>query len=65
MTLEEVHAFLAASGLTVSIVDGGVCPAANHMTIVDCFTSEARLVRTGLVHQRAVTAALGRKVRAS
>lgn len=66
VTLEEVHAFLAASGLTVSvIVDGGVCPAANHMTIVDCFTSEARLVRTGLVHQRAVTAALGREVRAS
>lgn len=66
VTLEEVHAFLAASGLTVStIVDGGVCPAANHMTIVDCFTSEAKLVRTGLVHQRAVTAALGREVRAS
>ncbi|MEU4347166.1 Sua5/YciO/YrdC/YwlC family protein [Streptomyces sp. NPDC023838] len=64
VTLAEVHAFLAASGLAVSvIVDGGVCPAANHMTIVDCFTPEAKLVRTGLVHQRAVTAALGREVR--
>lgn len=66
VTLDEVHAFLAASGLAVSvIVDGGVCPAANHMTIVDCFTSETKLVRTGLVHQRAVTAALGREVRPS
>ncbi|QNE18126.1 translation factor Sua5 [Kribbella qitaiheensis] len=66
VTLDEVHAFLAVSGLAVSvIVDGGVCPAANHMTIVDCFTPEAKLVRTGLVHQRAVTAALGREVRPS
>ncbi|MFF7413231.1 Sua5/YciO/YrdC/YwlC family protein [Streptomyces platensis] len=66
VSLAEVRAFLATSGLTVSvIVDGGVCPAANHMTIVDCFTPEARLVRTGLVHQRAVAAALEREVRAA
>ncbi|GAA2507307.1 L-threonylcarbamoyladenylate synthase [Streptomyces gobitricini] len=64
VTIEEVHDFLAASGLTPSvIVDGGVCPAANHMTIVDCFTPEAKLVRTGLVHQRAVSAALGREIK--
>ncbi|MEV0702670.1 Sua5/YciO/YrdC/YwlC family protein [Saccharopolyspora sp. NPDC050389] len=64
--LDEVQAFLATSGLTVSvIVDGGVCPTANHMTIIDCFTPEAKLVRTGLVHQRAVAAALGREVQAS
>ncbi|MFD7444001.1 L-threonylcarbamoyladenylate synthase [Streptomyces sp. NPDC059909] len=63
VTVNEVHAFLAASGLTASvIVDGGVCPAANHMTIVDCFTPQARLVRTGLVHQRSVSAALGREI---
>ncbi|MDX6349382.1 MAG: L-threonylcarbamoyladenylate synthase, partial [Streptomyces sp.] len=36
---------------------------ANHMTIVDCFTPQARLIRTGLVHQRAISAALGRDVR--
>ncbi|WEH40971.1 Sua5/YciO/YrdC/YwlC family protein [Streptomyces sp. AM 2-1-1] len=66
IALDEVHAFLAASGLRVSVlVDGGVCPAANHMTIVDCFTPETKLVRTGLVHQRAVAAALGREIRAS
>ncbi|KPI17641.1 SUA5/yciO/yrdC domain-containing protein [Actinobacteria bacterium OK074] len=64
VTVEEVRTFLAASGLTASvIVDGGVCPAANHMTVVDCFTEEARLVRTGLVHHRAVSAALGREIR--
>jgi L-threonylcarbamoyladenylate synthase len=64
VTLDEVHTFLAASGLPVSvIIDGGICPAANHMTIVDCFAPEAKLVRTGLVHQRSVSAALGRDVR--
>ncbi|MFF4961972.1 L-threonylcarbamoyladenylate synthase [Streptomyces sp. NPDC001222] len=64
ITVEQVHAFLAASGLEAGvIVDGGVCPAANHMTIVDCFTPEARLVRTGLVHQRAISVALGTEIR--
>lgn len=64
VTIEQVHAFIAASGLEVSvIVDGGVCPAANHMTIVDCFMPEARLVRTGLVHQRAISVALGTEIR--
>lgn len=64
ITLDQVHAFLAVSGLEPDfIVDGGVCPAVNHLTIVDCFTSEARLVRTGLVHQRAVSAALGTEIR--
>ncbi|GAA4917261.1 L-threonylcarbamoyladenylate synthase [Streptomonospora salina] len=66
VTLDEVHDFLAASGVTAPvIVDGGICPAANHMTIVDCFTAEARVVRTGLVHQRALAAALGRELRRS
>lgn len=64
ITVEQVHAFLATSHLEVAvIVDGGVCPAANHMTIVDCCTAKARLVRTGLVHQRAISAALGTETR--
>ncbi|GHF41812.1 MULTISPECIES: L-threonylcarbamoyladenylate synthase [Streptomyces] len=64
ITVHQVHAFLTASGLDADVlVDGGVCPAANHMTIVDCFTPEARLVRTGLVHQRALSAALGTEIR--
>lgn len=63
VTLDEVQHFLATTGVSASvIVDGGICPTANHMTIVDCFTPEARLVRTGLVHQRAVSAALGREI---
>lgn len=66
VALDEVHTFLEVSGLTASvIIDGGVCPAANHLTIVDCFTPEAKLVRTGLVHQRAISAALGRESCAS
>ncbi|WP_338676735.1 Sua5/YciO/YrdC/YwlC family protein [Streptomyces sp. SCSIO 30461] len=64
ITIDQVHAFLADSGLEADfIVDGGVCPAANHMTIVDCFTPETSLVRTGLVHQRALSAVLGTEIR--
>lgn len=63
ITVDEVDAFLKLSNVSVSVVvDGGVCPAANHLTIVDCATPEARLVRAGLVHERAVSAALGREV---
>ena len=64
ITVAEVRAFLDLSGVPVSVViDGGVCPASNHLTIVDCEHPEARLVRAGLVHERAVAAALARDVR--
>ncbi|MFF4802284.1 L-threonylcarbamoyladenylate synthase [Streptomyces sp. NPDC001351] len=64
ITVDQVHTFLAASGLEPDvIVDGGVCPAANHMTIVDCYTPQPRLVRTGLIHQRSISAALGTEIR--
>jgi L-threonylcarbamoyladenylate synthase len=36
--------------------------ADNHMTIVDCSTGEAVLTRPGLVHRRALSAALGREI---
>jgi L-threonylcarbamoyladenylate synthase len=50
------------SGLTaVAAIDGGVCPAASHMTIIDCSGKDASLVRAGMVHQRAIAAALGRQ----
>lgn len=63
ITIEEVHAFLKLSATPVSVVlDGGVCPSANHLTIVDCATTKVRLVRAGLVHERAVSAALGREL---
>jgi tRNA threonylcarbamoyl adenosine modification protein (Sua5/YciO/YrdC/YwlC family) len=63
ITVDEVDAFLKLSEIPVSVVvDGGVCPAANHLSIVDCATPESRLVRVGLVHERAISAALGREV---
>jgi L-threonylcarbamoyladenylate synthase len=59
ISLSEVRSFLEVSGLDVAqVIDGGVCPAANHTTIVDCFTAEPKLVRTGLIHQRAIESAL-------
>jgi L-threonylcarbamoyladenylate synthase len=62
ITLAEVEEFLTESSLTAAIaIDGGVCPAANHMTIIDCSREDAILVRAGMVHQRALTAALGRQ----
>ncbi|WP_344662313.1 hypothetical protein [Catenulispora subtropica] len=48
---------MTEAGLSVSVVIGGVCPAANHMTIVDC---SGEIVRAGVVHERAIEAALGR-----
>lgn len=62
ITLAEVEEFLTESGLTAAVaIDGGICPAANHMTIIDCSRKDASLVRAGMVHQRAVAAALGRE----
>jgi L-threonylcarbamoyladenylate synthase len=59
ITIDEVNDFLTKSGLDVAhVIDGGICPAANHTTVIDCFTDEPRLIRTGLVHQRAIDAAL-------
>ncbi|WP_093838551.1 L-threonylcarbamoyladenylate synthase [Streptomyces aidingensis] len=66
ITLDDVREFLSATGLEVALaIDGGTCPAANHMTIVDCFTAKASLIRTGLVHQRALSTALGRDIPAA
>lgn len=36
ITLAEVEEFLTGAGLDAVVMDGGVCPAANHLTIVDC-----------------------------
>ncbi|MER5737321.1 hypothetical protein ABT117_16795 [Streptomyces sp. NPDC002262] len=40
-------------------MDGSICPAAHHLTIVDCTSPDTHLVRTGLVHPRAINAAIG------
>ncbi|MGW7029134.1 L-threonylcarbamoyladenylate synthase [Streptomyces xanthophaeus] len=60
ITLAEVEEFLTGADLDAVVMDGGVCPAANHLTIVDCADDQTHLVRAGLVHQRAVASALGR-----
>jgi L-threonylcarbamoyladenylate synthase len=63
ITVGEVREFLAMSGVKATVIlDGGVSPTANHLTIVDCSTPVARLVRAGLVHERAISAVLGRGV---
>nr|WP_145491727.1 MULTISPECIES: Sua5/YciO/YrdC/YwlC family protein [Streptomyces] len=59
ISLGEVQNFLIASSLTSAlVVDGGICPAANHLTVVDCSGGAPRTVRAGEVHQRAIDAAL-------
>lgn len=60
ITVQEVQSFLNSSGVKVALaLDAGISPAANHLTIVDCSTEVARCTRPGLVHQRALQAALG------
>jgi L-threonylcarbamoyladenylate synthase len=59
ITTAEVQQFVDLTGVDVAYcVDGGICPVANHLTIVDCTTQEAELVRSGVVHDRAIEAAL-------
>ncbi|MFI6575386.1 L-threonylcarbamoyladenylate synthase [Nocardiopsis sp. NPDC050513] len=59
----EVDEFLELTGTEVHVaIDGGVCPEANHLTIVDCSSNRARIARPGLVHARAIAATLGREV---
>ncbi|MBT2404623.1 MULTISPECIES: L-threonylcarbamoyladenylate synthase [unclassified Streptomyces] len=60
ITLAEVEEFLTEAGLDAVVMDGGVCPAANHLTIVDCASDQTHLVRAGLVHPRAVASVIGR-----
>ena len=61
ITVGEVAAFVSESGMDVAVVvDGGVCPVARHLTVVDCTGPHAVLARSGVVDDRAVTAALTR-----
>ncbi|WAL75108.1 Sua5/YciO/YrdC/YwlC family protein [Kitasatospora sp. YST-16] len=63
ITAKEVRGFLEFTGVRVTVLlDGGVSPAAHHLTIVDCSAPAARLVRPGLVHERALAAVLGHQV---
>lgn len=59
ITFSEVKQFVQTSGTDVAVcIDGGICPAANHLTVVDCTTEDIRVARSGLVHERAIAAAL-------
>ncbi|MGH3426830.1 MAG: NUDIX domain-containing protein, partial [Terriglobales bacterium] len=61
ITLEQVKEFLKVSKMEIAAaIDGGICPAANHLTIIDCLADKPGAVRSGLVHARAVNAALGK-----
>jgi L-threonylcarbamoyladenylate synthase len=59
ITTAEVERFVADVDIEVAYcVEGGICPLANHLTIVDCTTAETRIVRSGVIHDRAVAAAI-------
>jgi L-threonylcarbamoyladenylate synthase len=63
ISLDEVERFLAQSHADVPVVvDGGICPVGNHLTILRCADDRTELVREGVVHRRAVSAALGREI---
>lgn len=61
ITAAEVHAFAAGAEAPIDLlIDGGICPLATHMTIVDCGIPDAPpvITREGTVHRRAIAAAL-------
>ncbi|WP_329612565.1 Sua5/YciO/YrdC/YwlC family protein [Streptomyces brevispora] len=60
LTADQVIVFERTTGAGIAaVIDGGICPHGQHMTIVDCPAgSAARLYREGTVHARAVEAAL-------
>jgi L-threonylcarbamoyladenylate synthase len=59
ITPMEVKQFVDATGVEVEYcVDGGICPLANHLTIVDCTSHSSQVIRSGVVHDRAIEVAL-------
>jgi L-threonylcarbamoyladenylate synthase len=59
ITVDEVRTFVVDGSVDVALcINGGICPAAHHLTIVDCASDHADLVRPGVVHERAIAAAL-------
>ncbi|PMR62074.1 translation factor Sua5 [Verrucosispora sp. ts21] len=59
ITAAEVEGFVAESELSVAYcIDGGISPLGNHLTIVDCTEPQAKITRSGVVHDRAVNAAI-------
>lgn len=61
ISIYEVNQFATKSGIGINlIIDGGICPAFNHTTIVDCRNQDepAKIVREGFVQKRAIELAL-------
>lgn len=59
LTPAEVERFIARSAIPVAtVVDGGVCPLGQGLTVVDCSSSTPQIVREGAVHPRAINAVL-------
>jgi L-threonylcarbamoyladenylate synthase len=59
VTAAEVQQFVAEAGIDVAYcIDGGVCPFAHHLTVVDCTAADAKIVRSGVVHERAINAVI-------
>ncbi|MGC4828851.1 L-threonylcarbamoyladenylate synthase [Micromonospora arida] len=59
ITAAEVEHFVAESEISVTYcIDGGISALANHLTIVDCTEPVAKIARSGVVHDRAVNAAI-------
>ncbi len=61
ISLQEALFFIRKTGIKIDItVDGGICPAFTHTTIIDCrFINEVpKIVREGFVHERAIKEAL-------
>ncbi|GIJ30800.1 hypothetical protein Vqi01_59620 [Micromonospora qiuiae] len=59
ITAAEVESFVSESQTSVAYcIDGGISPLANHLTIVDCTETQATITRPGVVHHRAINAAI-------
>lgn len=63
ITAAEVQQFVAEAAVDAAYcVDGGVSPLAQHLTIVDCTGTAPMLIRAGVIHERAVQAAITTRV---
>jgi len=61
VSLKEVIHFIQKSGIKIDlIIDGGICPAFIHTTIIDCRCEgqNPKIIREGFVHERAINEAL-------
>lgn len=56
---DGVQRFAERAGLDLAYcIDGGICPQADHLTVIDCTAETPTTVRSGLVHDRAIHTAL-------